>query len=76
MAALTLQKETQNLHVAVIPDFNAAAVSLAYGFINPAIGIGTFLAQLFLQKPLMKELTHEDQITGSWTNPEISEIKR
>lgn len=74
--SVDIAKETQNLHVAVIPDFNAAAVSLAYGFINPAIGIGTFLAQLFLQKPLMKELTHEYQITGSWTNPEISEIKR
>lgn len=74
--SVDIAKETQNLHVAVIPDFNAAAVSLAYGFINPAIGIGTFLAQLFLQKPLMKELTHEYQITGSWANPEISEIKR
>ncbi len=74
--SVDISKETQNLHVAVIPDFNAAAVSLAYGFINPAIGIGTFLAQLFLQKPLMKELTHEYQITGSWAEPEISEIKR
>ncbi len=74
--SVDIAKETQNLHVAVIPDFNAAAVSLAYGFINPAIGIGTFLAQLFLQKPLMKELTLEYQITGSWANPEISEVKR
>lgn len=74
--SVDIAKETQNLHVAVIPDFNAAAVSLAYGFINPAIGIGTFLAQLFLHKPLMKEMTHEYQITGSWNNPEISEIKR
>ena len=73
--SVDIAKETQNLHVAVIPDFNAAAVSLAYGFINPAIGIGTFLAQLFLQKPLMKEMTHEYQITGSWSNPEIKEIK-
>lgn len=74
--SVDIAKETQNLHIAVIPDFNAAAVSLAYGFINPAIGIGTFLAQLFLQKPLMKEMTHEYQITGSWNNPEIREIKR
>ncbi len=74
--SVDIAKETQNLHVAVIPDFNAATVSLAYGFINPAIGIGTFLAQLFLQKPLMKEMTHEYQITGAWNSPEIREIKR
>ena len=74
--SVDLARESQNLHVAVIPDINAGAISLAYGFINPAIGIGTFLAQLFLREPLMKEMMHEYQITGSWGNPEIREIKR
>ena len=74
--SVNIARETQDLHVAVIPDINAGAVSLAYGFINPAIGIGTFLAQLILREPLMKEMMHEYQITGSWNNPDIREIKR
>ncbi len=69
--------ETQNLHVVVIPEVNAAAASIVYGMaINPVIGVGTFLAQLFLRDPLMKALTYEYQITGSWKEPTITKIKR
>ena len=59
----------------VIPEINAAAASIAYGFINPAIGIGTFLAQMFLREPLMKQFTHEYHVTGSWSDPVIVEVK-
>ncbi|MCM1511764.1 MAG: TIGR02099 family protein [Oxalobacter formigenes] len=67
--------ETQNLHVAVLPEINAGMASLAYSVINPAIGVGTFLAQLFLKDPLSKTFTYEYQITGSWAEPNISKIK-
>ena len=70
-------KETQNLHVVVIPEVNAAAASIVYGMaVNPVIGVGTFLAQLFLRDPLMKALTYEYQVTGSWAEPTITKIKR
>ncbi len=70
-------KETQNLHVVVIPEVNAAAASIVYGMaVNPVIGVGTFLAQLFLRDPLMKALTYEYQVTGSWAEPTIAKIKR
>ena len=59
----------------IIPEINAAAASIAYGFINPAIGIGTFLAQMFLREPLMKQFTHEYSITGTWKEPVIREVK-
>lgn len=67
--------ETQNLHVAVLPEINAGAASLAYSLINPAIGVGTFLAQLFLKDPFSKTFTFEYQITGSWAEPNIQKIE-
>ena len=73
--SVNIAEESQDLHVVVIPEINAAAASIAYGFVNPAIGIGTFLAQMFLREPLMKQFTHEYRISGSWNDPSIREIK-
>lgn len=67
--------ETQNLHVAVLPEIDAGMASLAYSVINPAIGVGTFLAQLFLKNPLSKTFTYEYRITGSWAKPDIRKIE-
>lgn len=72
--SIDIAQEAQDLHVVVIPEINAAAASIAYGFINPAIGVGTFLAQMFLREPLMKQFTHEYRITGSWRDPTVTEI--
>ena len=47
-----IERETQNLRVVVVPEINAGTASLAYAFINPAIGLGTFLAQYALRKPI------------------------
>jgi len=41
-------KETQDLRVVVVPEINAGTASLAYAAINPAIGLGTFLAQVLM----------------------------
>lgn len=73
--SVDIGQESQDLRVVVIPEINAAAASIAYGFINPAVGIGTFLAQMFLREPLMKQFTYEYRITGSWGDPVIKEIK-
>lgn len=68
--------ETQNLHVAVIPEVNAGAASVVYGLaVNPVIGLGTFLAQLFLRDPLARALTYEFQVTGSWQDPAVNKIE-
>jgi uncharacterized protein YhdP len=71
-----IAKESQNLHVVVIPDFNAGIPSVVYGFlVNPIIGVGSFLAQLVLRDPLRRALTHEYKMTGTWTDPVVSEVK-
>jgi len=69
--------ETQNLHVVVIPVFDISAAAIVYGVaINPVIGAGAFLAQLFLKEPLMKAMTFEYKITGPWSDPTITKLEK
>ena len=68
--------ETQNLKVVVVPEINAGTASLIATVINPAIGLGTFLAQMFLRKPLIEAATQEFHIDGTWSDPRIVKIDR
>jgi len=70
-------KESQNLHIVVLPEINAGAASVVYGLaVNPVIGLGTFLAQLFLRDPLMRAFTYEYQVTGPWSDPNVTKLPR
>lgn len=66
-----LGKETQNLHVFVVPEINAGTASLAYAAINPVVGLGTFLAQMLLRKQVSEAATREFWVTGSWADPQV-----
>ena len=68
--------ESQNLRVIVVPEVNAGTASLAYAVINPAVGLATFLAQVFLRQPLMQANTREFQISGSWGDPKVERVDR
>jgi len=67
-----IARETQDIRVVVVPEINAGTASLIAGWINPAVGLGSFLAQLVLRRPLIESTTEEFQITGSWTDPKIT----
>ena len=70
-----IANESANLRVVVIPEFNLGTGPLVYGLaVNPVIGLGGFLAQLFLRAPVMKALTYEMQVTGPWKAPVITKI--
>lgn len=69
-------RETQDLHVVVVPDINAGTASLAYAVINPLVGLGTFLGQLLLRGPLAEAGTREFKVTGSWADPQVSKLER
>ncbi|NMM07885.1 MAG: TIGR02099 family protein [Polaromonas sp.] len=69
-------RETQDIKVVVVPEINAGTASLIATAINPALGVGTFLAQLFLRRPLMEAATQEFHIDGTWADPKISKIDR
>lgn len=71
-----LNRETQDLRVIVVPEINAGTASLAYAVINPAVGLGTFLAQMFLRRPMMQAVTREFRVTGSWADPQVARVER
>ena len=70
-----IANESTNLQVVVIPEFNLGTGPLVYGLaVNPVIGLGSFLAQLFLRAPVMKALTYHMQVTGPWKSPNIVKL--
>jgi uncharacterized protein YhdP len=71
-----ITRETQDLRVWVVPELNTGMASLAFAVINPAVGLGTFLGQLFLRKPLIEANTSEFHITGPWANPQVDQVKQ
>jgi uncharacterized protein YhdP len=40
------------------------------------VGLGTFLAQLFLRKPMIEANTREFRVTGSWGDPQVDLVRR
>jgi uncharacterized protein (TIGR02099 family) len=71
-----LHAETQDLHVLVVPEINAGGAALAYAAVNPAIGLGTFVAQWLLRKPIVAASTEEFRVTGSWADPKVEQLPR
>ncbi|NBY14692.1 MAG: hypothetical protein EBQ76_08190 [Betaproteobacteria bacterium] len=71
-----LPKETQDIRVLVLPELNAGLASLGYALINPAIGLGSFLAQYVLRDPLRQILAYEYRVTGPWDAPSVTEVAR
>ncbi|MGJ3702273.1 YhdP family protein [Variovorax sp. AFSI2.2] len=69
-------RETQDLRVVVVPEINAGTAALVATAINPAIGLGTFLAQWVLSKPLATAATQEFHIEGTWADPKIAKVPR
>ena len=70
-----IDHETQNLRVLVVPEIDAGTAALAATVINPAIGIGAFIAQLVLKQPLIKAATREFHVGGTWSDPQVTQIK-
>jgi uncharacterized protein (TIGR02099 family) len=68
-------KETQDIRALVIPELNAGTASLIATVINPAVGLGTFLAQAFLRQPLIKASTQAFHIHGNWSDPQVDSVK-
>jgi uncharacterized protein YhdP len=69
-----IARETQNIRVVVVPEISAGTAALVATAINPVIGLGTFLAQAVLSKPLILAATQEFQIDGTWTDPKITRV--
>jgi uncharacterized protein YhdP len=73
----SLAQETQTLEVTVRPELNAGLASLAYAAMaNPALGLGTFLVQFVLRRPLQALFSYDYLITGPWADPQVQERRR
>jgi uncharacterized protein (TIGR02099 family) len=70
-----IAQETQKLRAVILPSLDAGTASLVAGIaVNPLVGLTAFLAQLFLQKPLIKVNTQEFLIDGSWAEPRVTKV--
>ena len=72
MPAVTLFSMPNGEPIAI----NAGTAALAYAVINPAIGLGAFLAQALLRKPLSEAGTREFHVSGPWADPQVEPVKR
>lgn len=69
-------RETQDLRVVVVPEINAGTAALVATAINPAVGLGAFLAQMVLSRPLAVAATQEFHIDGTWADPKVNKLER
>lgn len=69
-----IAKETQRIRAVVVPEINAGTASLIATVINPAVGLGTFLAQAMLRQPLISASSQSFLIHGPWANPQVDKV--
>ncbi len=69
-------RETQDLHMVVVPELNAGTASLAYAAVNPAVGLGAFVGQWLLREPLRQASAREFRVTGRWDAPKVERLER
>jgi uncharacterized protein YhdP len=67
-----LNKETQSLHVSVLPNVGDSVSLLAFAG-GPVVGAGVLLANKLLH-PLDKLVLFEYNVSGSWANPKVEKI--
>lgn len=67
--------ETWDLHAVVVPNLDASGAAIAATLVNPVIGIGAFITQWLLKKPLARALASEYHVTGSWDDPKIDTVE-
>lgn len=69
-----IARETQHIRAVVVPELNAGTASLIATVINPAVGLGTFLAQALLRQPLIAVSSQSFLIHGPWADPQVDKI--
>lgn len=67
--------ETWDLHAVVLPNLDASGAAIAAAVVNPVIGVGAFITQWLLKKPLARMLASEYHVTGSWDDPKVNDVE-
>jgi len=75
--SVDLQAQRQALQAVVIPNLDMSGAALAAGLaINPVVGVGAFLTQWLLKRPMENAMALEYQVGGTWDAPEVEEVVR
>jgi len=67
--------ETLDMQAMVVPNLDMSGASIAAGIINPIVGVGAFLTQWLLKAPLSKAMTIHYDVSGTWADPKLRELK-
>ena len=71
-----LARETQNLHVRVVPTVgDSVATAAGLALLNPVVGVGAWIAQRILKDPIGQMFAYEYAITGSWHDPKVQKLR-
>jgi uncharacterized protein (TIGR02099 family) len=73
---IDLARETQNLHLLVVPEIDASTAAVALGIANPIVGLGALLATTVLKAPLSRAFAIDYDITGRWDDPIVQRRPR
>ncbi len=66
-----LNRETQQLQVRVMPTLGNSMSVIGAFAINPAVGIGSLIANKILGNPLDKLVSFEYNVSGTWSDPDV-----
>ncbi len=69
-----LERETQNLHVRVVPALGGSASTLV-GLVNPIYGVASLIAQTLLKNPLGNIFAFEYAVSGKWSDPNVEKLR-
>lgn len=73
---IDLVNEVLDLNALVIPSLNTEGASIALALANPAVGIGTLVAQLAFKDKISQLFSMEYQVRGSFDSPEVLKRSR
>ncbi|NLR75318.1 YhdP family protein [Leeia aquatica] len=69
---IDLVRETQTLHVRVVPVVgDSVSVAAGLALSNPVAGLAAFLLQKILRDPIGQMVAFEYDVTGPWSNPNV-----
>lgn len=74
--SIDLARETQALHLRVIPSLGDGASTVTTAILaNPILGIGLTLLQRLLKDPLGQAFAVEYDVTGGWDDPKVTRTR-
>ena len=65
--------ETQNLRIRILPALGNSVSLLGFAG-GPLVGVGTLIANKILREPLDKLASFEYNVTGTWVNPNVTQL--